>query len=262
MSGDLKENLLKDVLKTGFPLEMEISQLFRKSGWQVVNGSYYIDKDEDKGREIDVISTINFDEDLDEGLFKEVLFSLVIEIKKTEEKPWVFFTSETTGHFDKLLPLDAVLAGFTAPKARLRRILRKNLPSIHKRIGRNFYVGFSGNGARDDIYKALSSVVKATQHSLENSWAYNNESGDKLVYVFQPVVVIQGGLFEVFLDEDGEHVVEEVDYIQTQFNYLSSNYPSENRKIIHIVKDEYLPQFIDEQREALFAFYRDINGIN
>jgi hypothetical protein len=260
LSDELKERLLQDILKTGFPLEMEISQKLRNNGWNVRNGSYYIDKDEDKGREIDVISTIHMIKDLYKEVCLEVVFSLIIEIKKTEGKPWVFFTSEVNDGAEKIIPKKFALSGFSKSVHEVGRLLRKNTQKINKRIGRNFYQGFTSSGGRDDIYKALSGVIKATQHSLENCAASNDESGDRLFNFFEPVVVIQGKLFETYITQNGEHALEEVNSVQTQFNYLSSNYPSRARsqRIVHVITSDYLDTFINERKESLGAFFDDL----
>ncbi|UKS64699.1 hypothetical protein [Rossellomorea marisflavi] len=260
MSDELKNKLMEDILKTGFPLEMEITQTLRENDWAVRNGSYYIDKDEDKGREIDIIATKHIVNEIEEtGFSREVVFSLIIEIKKTEGKPWVFFTSEAEGSIEKILPIDVAIAGFKTQSYLLMRMFRENSHQIHTRIGRNFYVGFSGNGGRDDIYKALSSVIKATRHSLENSVAAGNKGGDELFYYYEPVVVIKGNLFEVYIDDEGKQVLEEADYIQTQFNYISSNYPIKSRKIVHVIKADYLPQFINEHKDSLHSFCNSLS---
>ncbi|QNF29635.1 hypothetical protein [Metabacillus elymi] len=260
MSEELKVKLLEDILKTGFPLEMEISQKLRSNGWRVSNSSYYIDMDENKGREIDIISSIHKNKEVYKEIYLEILFSLIVEIKKTEDKPWIFFTSEVHGPIEKYLPKDYVMSGFANKPHVINRLLRKNTEKVNTRIGRNFYQGFTKNGGRDDIYKALSGVIKATYHFMENSSAKDNNSVDRLIHFFEPVVVIKGKLFETYLKEDGEQVLEEVNYIQTQFNYLSPNYSdgTSSNKVVHVITSDYLETFVIERKESLNAFFEDL----
>ena len=49
------EKLKTQILKTGFPTELEVSKIFLQQDWSVDFNSFYIDKDENKGREIDLI---------------------------------------------------------------------------------------------------------------------------------------------------------------------------------------------------------------
>lgn len=64
-SKDLKTELLEDILKTGYPFEMEVTSRMQKEDWKVINGAYYIDKDEQKGQEIDVIAQLHNSETFD-----------------------------------------------------------------------------------------------------------------------------------------------------------------------------------------------------
>lgn len=57
MADNIEDKILKDILTTGFPLEMEVSNNFARDRWTVDHNSYYIDKDELKGREIDLIAS-------------------------------------------------------------------------------------------------------------------------------------------------------------------------------------------------------------
>jgi hypothetical protein len=42
------EKLRTQILKTGFPTELEISKIFLQQNWSVDFNSFYIDKDEEK----------------------------------------------------------------------------------------------------------------------------------------------------------------------------------------------------------------------
>jgi hypothetical protein len=257
VSEQLKEKLLKDLKETGFPLEMEISKHLQTENWSVTNGSYYIDKDENKGREIDIIARVHRSAEVYKELSLEVVFSLIMEIKKSEQHPWVFFTSPINGPVENLIPKKYQFSGFSTEPHRINRVLRKNTIKIKERVGRSFYQGFTKNGGRDDIYKALSGVTKATQHFIDTSTAKGDTSGDRLLHSFEPVIVIQGKLFEAFLQR-GELILEESNYIQTFFNYLSPNYSTNSRNIIHVITKEYLHEFITEHKESLNSFFEDL----
>src|SRR5690625_2890865 len=103
-SNDLESNLYKDILETGYPFEMEITSRMQKEGWKVLNGSYYIDKDEQKSREIDVVAEIHNSKIFSSDLTLEVMFSMIVEVKKSEDKPWVFFTSESSSFEKQIFP--------------------------------------------------------------------------------------------------------------------------------------------------------------
>ena len=96
--------LLNDIKETGYPLELKIANKFRNNSWQLKYNSYYVDKDEKKGREIDLISNTlrafpekdTSESEKDKYPYLEVNLSLIIEIKESRDKPWVVFTTEKT----------------------------------------------------------------------------------------------------------------------------------------------------------------------
>lgn len=257
-SSEFKSKLIKDIKKTGFPFEMEVSSLLKRRGWHVSNGLYYIDKDENKGREIDVIAENHKSQffDFNKNLTLEVVFTLILEIKESKDKPWVFFTSESTTL--DLLPKKYTFGGFEMKANQLNSLLRKYTEKSQKRMGRNFYIGFSGNGARDDIYKALSGLTKALIHFIETDENKDDTGGDRLFRYFEPIVVIKGKLFEAFISDTGDMNLEECNHIQTYFNYLSPNYSNNKKSVINVITEDYLEEFLISREIALHNFFDEL----
>ncbi|CRK80324.1 hypothetical protein [Neobacillus massiliamazoniensis] len=252
---ELIEKLKKDLLDTGFPLELSISNTLKRNGWGVIHNSYYIDRDDQKGREIDLIARTFQYKEIDEEKFQEIAFSLIIEIKKAVKKPWVIFTTEKRGLLEDFYRLKYVSSGFNIETYRLNEVLFSNGPKVNETLGRNFYEGFSGNGARDDIYKALTGTVKALEHFKEVS-VYKTEAAGRLMEIFESLVIIEGKLYEAFLDEDGELQVEERQYIQSTFNYLSPNYNTGDGNIVSIITIDYLKDLLLDRRNRLEDIFR------
>ena len=66
--------------------------IFGKAGWQVYDHLYFLDKEENKGREIDLSAIYSHTEsNLKKSLTVKV--GLSVEVKKAASKPWVVFTS-------------------------------------------------------------------------------------------------------------------------------------------------------------------------
>lgn len=57
MRKELIDSIKKDLEKSGFSTELRARQIFIDSGWSVSAGYGYLDKDEDKSREIDIVAT-------------------------------------------------------------------------------------------------------------------------------------------------------------------------------------------------------------
>lgn len=89
------EYLKKEIKKTGYPLEIEISSILDR-GWTVLNTDSYFDRDDGKLRDIDIRAEKTYDACM--PLFLST--SLVVECKKSEDFAWVFLQDRsilTTG---------------------------------------------------------------------------------------------------------------------------------------------------------------------
>ena len=82
--------LKKEIKKTGYPLEIEISSILDKVWQTVINTDTYYDRDEGKLRDIDIHA---FDTFASRKVFPIALKTgLVIECKKDDDFAWVFFS--------------------------------------------------------------------------------------------------------------------------------------------------------------------------
>lgn len=78
---------IEGINATGFPFEHKTAEMLRGRGWSVISNRYYIDDDEDKPREIDLLayksaSFKNFD----------LRTAIVISCKKSEQHHWAFLS--------------------------------------------------------------------------------------------------------------------------------------------------------------------------
>jgi hypothetical protein len=93
-SGAMEEHLKEQVMKTGYPLEIQISDLL-DGEWIVFNNDTYRDLEEQKSREIDIFAIHTSEPD---QLIRQersplfVMTELIVECKKTDTHAWVFFT--------------------------------------------------------------------------------------------------------------------------------------------------------------------------
>lgn len=54
MTNDLKKRVYEEVVKTGFPLELRTADYLRSLKYHIAHNIYFLDRDEQKGREIDL----------------------------------------------------------------------------------------------------------------------------------------------------------------------------------------------------------------
>lgn len=229
----LDRRLLEDIKKTGYPAEILAGNVFLNNGWQVHYNSFYIDLDENKGREIDLeafkqVSSKEYD--------VYVALNLVAEVKKTEDHPWVIFSTERTGDWEepgwgRMHVSDKQIDHFDV----LSCEQLEEQSSLHhfQRFGHSFYEGFKGTASKSTIFDALASSVKASEYHL----TFLNEiskDDDKLsrrkgrlggsVQFVEPIVILDGQLYEAHLDVDNELRLDKVDCIPVCFEYLSPKY--------------------------------------
>jgi hypothetical protein len=257
MKEDDLEKLKSHILKTGFPTEIEVGNLFLEQGWDVEYSSFYIDKDENKGREIDLITdfTLSHEENVEEYL--EVNFNFVIEVKKEKTKPWVVFMTEAN-HIEKAIGLPKTIVSRNILRNHLNRSFHKGNQTVHDKIGRNAIEGFNSSSKRDKIFSSLCNTTKAVSHATQSSFIKKDESTDKLIAYFEPVIVVDGELISACFDDKQELSMKEENYLQMKFNYLSPNYPEKHGRIIHVVKLGYLSEFIKTRTKQFQLIFDDL----
>ena len=132
--------------------------------------------------------------------FYLVRHCLLIECKKTSEKPWVIMTSNKN-FYDHILNRHwtrgfADSANWWQPWS-LNPCEKIHPYSEYKRRGRSFFIPFNkGNkeGGRE-IYQALATSVKAAIFSRDNGFG----SSFNDICFFYPLVVFEGNLYESLL---------------------------------------------------------------
>lgn len=227
---ELEEKILEDIERTGFLSELNITKLFISRDWIIAPNETYLDKDLNKSREIDLLvgfgkyySKLNY----------TMLVSLVIEIKKDTKRPWVVFSTNKDNLESKTRWAKFITYGnnYTTKDG---SIFSVNDPSINfpnenfSRIGRNFHEAFKKPDENSKIYESLISCCKAA-HSFGSRGDkpfekdFNQEDVTHLTLSI-PLVVLDGLLYEVYLEEDGQTCLESKDCISLKLNYSSPNY--------------------------------------
>jgi hypothetical protein len=267
--GDLfmneKDSLLEDIQKSGFPLEYRVAHKFMDHQYNVIPSLYYIDKDEHKGREIDLVANSTLHElDKDGGKNIEYDSSLIVEIKKSVKHPWIFFMYPRDGFKEtRNIALNQIAS---SENYGLSGALLNNF-GLHSEVGKSFSTGFIGdreNGqqrGRDDIYKALSGSVKALWHFKESNNLDILSSDNILVNSYDSLVIMEGSLYKASVDEANKIILTNTNYIQVAFNYLSPNYPLKNRlnrnnySFVRVITYDYLDEFLENYKKEQEDFF-------
>jgi hypothetical protein len=83
------EKVREAIRATGFNLEFQVSEQFRKAGWGVINNKYYVDDAEGSVREIDLIA---YRVETVGGV--DVYTTLIVSCKKNEENAWALLSKD------------------------------------------------------------------------------------------------------------------------------------------------------------------------
>ncbi|MBD2388203.1 hypothetical protein [Cylindrospermum sp. FACHB-282] len=257
-SDELQKKVQNWIKEQGYPLEMKVATALIDEGFDVRQGSYYIDPESNESREIDIISRCG---DII-GIF-DVYF--MIECK-SNSKPWILFTSENTltgynrffayclySEFGKAQFIDKTLE-----ISRLGEKLEGKFPWFHKE-GRNAYaVTQAFTTGADNTYKAAMSALKA---AIAVKISQEENRPKHLTFIF-PVIVIDGSLFESYLNTDGELVV---DAIEKGFLHFPQQISGLTGTTIHVLTLGYLPHFITAAKKLtseLLNLFGDVSSLN
>lgn len=273
MQGDkqIETNLIADLEKTGYPVELRAGNAFARSGWTLHYNVYYMDWDEKRGREIDLVA-VNAVSSKKHNVW--VRLHLPCAVKKSAD-PWVIFTTEGAGES----------AGLEEPGwARLHiafdeidyRILPANkidaTSTIHKfqRFGHSYYVAFGGSHSKPTIFEALTSAVKASEDCLRHIKQILQEDEVRLgrsvrhgrdLTLVEPLVIVDGKLYEAYLDRTDKLVVSRVNHIPVCFGYLSPEYRHADffgEYIVEIVTMDGISDLISNKMKWLHSIKRTI----
>lgn len=242
------QRIEKDMRLSGFPLEIEVTAVLKKSGWAVRNQVYYQDKEEGKPRSVDIVATKAWFENF--GAYDRLNINLVIECKKSV-KPWVFFmTSKDSPLFD--FPF-YFIKNFSKPQ--LERSIsfvewsqkRMHYTSSMKECAVISYEPFK-EGKGQEILEATHQVTKALDDRLEFFGKAAARAFMEPAFILYPAIVFDGHIFECS-PQNGDLKLSKSDYLQ----YLMGQ-----DFLIDIMRKNFLPDYlkiVDEEitdlKEAL-----------
>jgi hypothetical protein len=201
---ELVEKLKADIRKSGFPLEVHVLNVCSTKNTGRMPGLKY--EYLDKVREIDLVAFYEaIDLEPPRGLIPQhTVTNLIIECKKSEAKPWVFFSSPAYGrgrvlHSLKYFSeLDSYFAG---------RHLPPLLAQIYPAITKSHYVdaslprcfsyceAFKNTEKPSEIYTAIDSVIRYLSYRRRSRENRRKKSGVFSEF-YLPIIVFEGCLFE------------------------------------------------------------------
>ncbi|WP_145050776.1 hypothetical protein [Paenibacillus xylanexedens] len=253
-STEYVNKILEDIKKTGFLTELNVASYLVKNGWFIQQNKGYLDKDFNKSREIDIVSYKNFyNNDIRVGIH------LIFEVKKSK-RPWIIFTSNKMPLVDE--PQYNILYYKSSDLAIEADLLNSYIRSSNARRGTAFHEAFKSPDEPSKIYEAILSSIKAMVSQYDkNLRAFNNtETTRNDVQIFIPIVLVEGKLFEAYLNEQGNLELLESDYVPLNFSYDSPMY-EKNIYYPEIMTIKGLELFSNEITKWTRSIFEKLNSI-
>ena len=242
---ELEKKVKNWILKNGYPFEMKVASLFKKSGFRVSQSVLYKDEDTNKLRELDVISYLNI-------VINNVwfTFTFVIECKKSTDKPWVVFKNDNLHNpqLERYKPFATRNAEILLDKTKAFKNDKFELlfPNL---FNSGFNLVTSLKESKDLAYSSTTSLLKACKYLIEK---FNESTSVRACNIYIPLIVIEGILYESFLDIEDKLKLIEVD----NSSILNTKVFSEgNSNVISIVSSKNLENYIDAIKKNTMLFF-------
>jgi hypothetical protein len=256
---------IKDELKKrGYPLENYIQSLLAGSGWHVQPNAYFLDKDTEKGRELDIKATFdNFKADS----WTSFLPTLLVQCRRLPGNAWIFFSvPKTVLHLRiakyslmDFLEIRDFYDIFDVKETHFdkREVLATNYCEIITDKNKS-------NRRNDNIWECAMTLIKATSQDMElevsdtERYLTVDISSDEffkdpfeLISIFYPVIVFDGKMYEAKFSND-EITLERREYIHLFIDYMSGRY--KGTFCIDVVTKERFQEYLKDVLTDLTVF--------
>ena len=205
--------LLEKIQKTGFELEYRTAEILRKSGWSVINNKYYIDDQQKKVREIDLVAykTGKIDD-------VHIYTTLIISCKKSEAKVWAFLAKsiDIKDPNASWRPLNLwsndkpfnFMRGQPGWEEKYFKRLKEqkvvelaSIPDNHVFAYQEVSEGKASND--ENIFNSVTSLMKAQAYEIDSLPKRKKTS---CIYQFNLLSVVEADMREVFFNGDERKV--------------------------------------------------------
>ena len=259
----LEDHLIQQVKKSGYPLEIEISNILDGKEYAVFNSQYYFDAETQQGRDIDAYAVPLHPIILgQENLPFALRLELAIECKKSEPYAWVFYTRprltmNSLYMKGQLFTTFPKLKGFSGGSA--QGFLEQNCLELHYDRFDRIAVAYDelkkcktnekAGSHKNEIFEATNQLTKFVNyktHGTENNLSKLPKGVLKreLVLILFPTIVFDGDIFEVFF-KGGEPMLWKTKHILLSTHRHCALCGESKSFTIDVVHRSYFEEFID-----------------
>jgi len=272
---ELKKRLQKEILRTGYPLEIEIQSILEEQGWAVFPTHFYLDSQTHETRDIDILA---FHEKTTFGKETEpIAFSphLIIECKKSVDHALILFSRKLnaftfydfTGHIFDLPILLRETTKFPIPTKEFNLADLLIDSELHykdiKKVSTHFPLLKPEGKEKSDIYEAVMQLVKAQSFEVKEAM----KRSETIAHPYHPLffnflaVVFDGIILEATL-EKGEIELNEVEHglIRRSFQPDYEYFGGPLQYTIDVVKKQYFSSYLSKIEQDIFSLTKRIKS--
>jgi hypothetical protein len=265
-----EDHIIDQIRSTGYPLEIEVSDLMDET-WLVFNNQSYFDEDENKTREIDIYAVHGSELDQIIGVMKKqkphifIGTGIAVECKKSTTHAWVFFSR--TNVVSPVLGKDQSLDFLEAFSNRRERFLDDfDLPELHydkfDRIAHTYTeVRLQGDSSgKKKIFESSCQLMKYASFDMQE-WRERMgsiSSGRKDIQFMFLAIVFDGKLYEAIIEE-GKIKLEERSHVLLRSTRYSKSKAGMSYYVIDVVVKSYFSEYlkiIDSDIHTLRSFFQ------
>ncbi|MFB0502245.1 MAG: hypothetical protein ACETWE_00225 [Candidatus Bathyarchaeia archaeon] len=225
MKNSKLERIRRDIIKSGIPLEVEVSSILQQNKWFVLNQFPYVDKIEKKVRPIDVVSFRTAER-------VTPIMVLAIECKKGTDHPWTFYTTPKMDFWAGLATLISSLRKIAAKEMEVWQSPKSHLLDEDVRVATISYVPF---GKKDDFFEAVNQVLRPL-------FSFSELMKDSKVknIVTYPVIIYDGEIYEISVG-DKDLAIKPIDYLQ----FVAGGTPEKLQPtLVDVMRKNHFPNFL------------------
>ncbi len=262
----LDDYYLNEIRKSGYPLEIRVSNLLDNRGYVVFNTQYYFDEEAKQGRDIDIYAIPKDCYSKEDKLapFK-VRSELAIECKKSETYAWFFYTRPRIpmssiyirGQYRTTVPQPETYSAQSFQALFENELLELHYDNfervaiaydeIKKRKNEKKKNEGESKG-RKEIFEAVNQLVKFTCYEIHQTFnriekfKKSTAHSEYLIFFF-PIIVFDGDLFEVSFSS-GEPRLDRRNHILLTTHYRCPYCQEVESYTLDIVNTSYFDDFL------------------
>lgn len=257
----------RELKKRGYPLEHYVQALLVEKGWVVQPNAYFLDKDTNKGRELDIKAAY---EDFESSSWSCFFLNLLVQCKSLPGNAWIFFSvprqSVPYTRIAKLGLTDFLelrdLEIFEQKETHFDRsnvVLATNYCEIITDKEKS-------NKRDNNIWECAVTLIKATSQELQQAHADSKQylkddlcsfdefiknGPSELVYIIYPLIVFEGRMYEARFSEE-DITLQRKEHVQLFVDYQSGRY--KGQFCIDVVTKERFSQYLKDILKDLTVF--------